>query len=234
MSKSALLYHVCLLTLHTAKAVGFLVRRPLHRDPEALMSDTISPSVTFRVPRGRDAVGRHGGPRRNDHRHHYTISGRPCAPAFEGPSRVCEKSATPTGSADVSSALASRGVGPPSPQGRRVAARPALIPPDALLRVGFFKRRAQRPVRAGPQGRSWSPSPRVSAPARPKNLPLRAPDAGADETSALPESTGAGETPAVPGLFTDPGRSVEAERPQALDEIASFTGRPLAHAPAPH
>ena len=188
MSKSALLYHVCLLTLHTAKAVGFLVRRPLHRDPEALMSDTISPSVTFRVPRGRDAVGRHGGPRRNDHRHHYTISGRPCAPAFEGPSRVCEKSATPTGSADVSSALASRGVGPPSPQGRRVAARPALIPPDA----------------------------------------------GADETSALPESTGAGETPAVPGLFTDPGRSVEAERPQALDEIASFTGHPLAHAPAPH
>ncbi len=51
------------LTLHTASAVGFLVRRPLHRDPpqrrQALMSDTISPSVTSRMPRGRDTVRRH-------------------------------------------------------------------------------------------------------------------------------------------------------------------------------
>ncbi len=29
------------------------------------MSDTISPSVTFRVPRGRDTIRRHGGPRRS-------------------------------------------------------------------------------------------------------------------------------------------------------------------------
>ncbi len=64
------------LTLHTAEAVGFLVRRPLHRCPEVLMSDTISPSVTSRVSRGRDAVGRHGGSRRSDHHQHYTIRGR--------------------------------------------------------------------------------------------------------------------------------------------------------------
>ncbi len=72
---------------------------------------------------------------------------------------VCEKSTPPTGSADVSSAPTSADVGLPSPQGRRVAARHALVPPDT----------------------------------------------GADETSALPEPTGAGETPAVAGLFTDPG-----------------------------
>jgi len=72
--------------------------------------------------------------------------------------RVCEKSATSTGSADVSSAPASVRVGQPSPQGRCVAARQALIPLDS----------------------------------------------GADETFALPVSAGTGETPAVPGLFTDP------------------------------
>ena len=56
--------------------------------------------------------------------------------------RFCEKSVGPTGSADVSSvpastgsadvssAPASAGVGRPSPQGQRVAARPALIPLD--------------------------------------------------------------------------------------------------------
>jgi len=73
--------------------------------------------------------------------------------------RVCEKSATPTGSADVSSALASGGMS----AGRAATRRPC--------------------------GDGWPP-------------PL---DAGADETSALPEPTGAGETPAVPGLFTDSG-----------------------------
>jgi len=74
------------LTLHMAQAVGFLVRRSLHRGPEALMSDTISPSVTFRVPRGRDAVRRPGGPRRSlrrgDPAYHYTTHGRPRAPAL--------------------------------------------------------------------------------------------------------------------------------------------------------
>jgi len=50
------------LTLHTADAVGFLVRRLLYRDPEVPMSDTISPSVTFRVPCSRDAIRRPGGP----------------------------------------------------------------------------------------------------------------------------------------------------------------------------
>jgi len=44
--------------------------------------------------------------------------------------RVREKSAGPTGSADVSSVPASASVGRPSPQGQRVAARPALIPSD--------------------------------------------------------------------------------------------------------
>jgi len=53
------------------------------------------------------------------------------------PDRAREKSlargslgVTGTGSADVSSAPTSAGAGQPSPQGRRIAARPALLPPD--------------------------------------------------------------------------------------------------------
>ncbi len=34
-----------------------MVQRPLHRPPEGLMSDTISPSVDSRVPHGSDAFG---------------------------------------------------------------------------------------------------------------------------------------------------------------------------------
>ncbi len=71
--------------------------------------------------------------------------------------RVCEKSATSTGSADVSSAPTSAGVGQPSPQGRRVAARHALIPPDtgadetsALPEpAGTGEQRSERPALLG-------------------------------------------------------------------------------------
>ncbi len=102
----------------------------------------------------------------------------PLMPEVVAP-RVCEKSAPPTGSADVSSAPTSAGVGPPSPQGRRVPSRHALISPAT----------------------------------------------GADETSALPEPTGAGETPAVPGLFTDPVVAPD-EDGATPDTLVHWTLRP--------
>ena len=79
-----------------------------------------------------------------------------------------EKSACPTGSAGVSSAPTSAGVGQPSPRGQRVATRQALIPEY----TGAGEQRSERP--------------------------------------ALPVPTGAGETPALPGLFTDPATVLAA------------------------
>ena len=55
------------------------------------MSDTISPSVTSRVPRGSDAGGRQGGPRRSLPRGdpapivYHTTHGQPRAPALSRP-----------------------------------------------------------------------------------------------------------------------------------------------------
>ncbi len=69
--------------------------------------------------------------------------------------RVCDKSAGPTGSAGVSSVPAAGG-GQPSPQGRRVAARPALIPRRT-------RGRARRPRSQDfsqtltPYGPGWTP-----------------------------------------------------------------------------
>ncbi len=84
------------------------------------------------------------------------------------PGRVCEKSltcrslgVTATGSADVSSAPASAGVGQPSPQGWRVAARPALIP--ACIGAGVS------PALPEPTGRASRPRSQDFS----QTLPLR-------------------------------------------------------------